>query len=1469
MTHRGRSDGADALPMAIDSGARGLDQSRHNPLAGISQYTQSESNEPAAESTGILAGDLETEAYNAIAGIIPPSLLEQVWTVVQAYAGARETRARASRVEDTLRDPEATLEERITSNVTAALTTVINTALAGAPDRGRDRPSYASIAARNIATPSRASPERTTRSRVEREVTIRTRNAPPDISSRTPKDTVAAANLARGDTNVVAARKLPSGDTVLTFLTADKAQARCAEDWVTKAFGENAALSPPTFAVVAKGIRLASIPNDTNKLIEEINEANQLRVLQAKKQKAGRPGSNAKANLILRVSSIKEANRLCDNSLLLDAQLYDCEPFDEGLRPTQCYNCFKFGHLARNCKSNPTCGRCGGATHPDGEGCPTERNEIPQSCVLCKGEHPAWSRNCPVAATHWARAKEGYPDRPLRFQEHVAPKPPGGWSLPPPSTAQLRRALAPKRPGRPPGSPNKRRASTGQSPTRAHASTVPGRAVMYVNKRHGPESWTSQAGEDWASVTFTKTQHRIVALYNPPNSRGESPALRALAGTAPTDHTLLIGDFNLHHPLWDYYGRSDRGSDYFIEEAQRLRVGLLTPQGTVTRSAQNHRNSTLDLAWATEAINATYEGTDYDLEGSDHFPQRVRIATIPEEPAPEPDPGYNWKKTNPQNALNEAAVRLQWTRGTITSAEALDEAVDWLMEQLEAIARFATPKRRKPGPYRNPWWNSEITEATNELKRARRRAQRTGQLSDWRALSEARAQRDQHVKNAQRSHWRELLADLPRYDISKFWKMERWARLRSGAAATPPQLPPLTRQDHPEPATLHADKTEILARKFFPKPWADNSDLPPPPPPGSPEPESGPMCPRIAPSEISEALSKIRSWKAPGEDGIPAGFLKACGKPFILVLTEIVNASIAIGHFPTHFRTAIVTVIPKANKTPAQQRTASGWRPISLLNVIGKIIETVISQRIATTAEAKGLLPSGQMGNRPRKSTELALAVVVEAVPRTARLRFDGQISDPIEVQAGVPQGSPLSPILFILFVSSLYEALKRAPGTLVVGFADDTNILAFGRNTEETRARLETAWEICDNWARTNGMTWEPDKAVLMHFTRKRAPDQTRIQLGDLTITPKESCRFLGLFLHRKLLWGPHINHLKGKLDRQRRALTAIAASTWGVGLEAARLLYTQVIRSTIGYGAGAYHTPTSPGGKPRGIARALATEQTRALRVVSGAYKATPARLLETELAVPPLDIYLNELAARFHSRTERQNTTPLIRNASAAATRWIRRKQRRGPWRQPQQEVKDWLRSWLPRSQSQGASLQTIQARTLSEWTARWTRLQDEARERRGSNRLEPAEAHPPANKKKALHLHQGLDKHQSSMLIQLRTGKIGLRSFLFSRRVPDVPSPRCPCGTSEETPEHIIVFCPRFVEQRGHLTNPPRDRRELRIQLSTRKTAQPLARWFLNLRLIPHYELALRIHGNRDRDAEAERELMAQLTRNLGC
>jgi hypothetical protein len=93
----------------------------------------------------------------------------------------------------------------------------------------------------------------------------------------------------------------------------------------------------------------------------------------------------------------------------------------------------------------------------------------------------------------------------------------------------------------------------------------------------------------------------------------------------------------------------------------------------------------------------------------------------------------------------------------------------------------------------------------------------------------------------------------------------------------------------------------------------------------------------------------------------------------------LITSSFTAAYFPRRFRIAKVTVLSKPNKTLGQKSTPGAWRLISLLNIIGKIIEAAFAQRITDIVEAKHLLLDGQMGNKRNKLINLAVRMVVEA----------------------------------------------------------------------------------------------------------------------------------------------------------------------------------------------------------------------------------------------------------------------------------------------------------------------------------------------------------------------------------------------------------------------------------------------------------------------------------------------------------
>lgn len=130
---------------------------------------------------------------------------------------------------------------------------------------------------------------------------------------------------------------------------------------------------------------------------------------------------------------------------------------------------------------------------------------------------------------------------------------------------------------------------------------------------------------------------------------------------------------------------------------------------------------------------------------------------------------------------------------------------------------------------------------------------------------------------------------------------------------------------------------------------------------------------------------------------------------------------------------------------------------------------------------------------------------------------------------------------------------------------------------------------------------------------------------------------RVLGVWLDPTLRWKGHFDAVAGKMKTQLRALTCLSTSTWGLPLAQARMVYSMVIRPAMTYGALAWHQPRGNRGLNQGLSGALAPFQNQCLRVMTGAYRATPVSTLEAEAYVPPLNLYLDSMVARATQRLE----------------------------------------------------------------------------------------------------------------------------------------------------------------------------------------------------------------------------------------
>jgi hypothetical protein len=292
--------------------------------------------------------------------------------------------------------------------------------------------SYAAAAQRGATvelqsrTQSRIEPTKPVPVRHKREIIVTRGKETLEKAQRTGKEVIEQLNSVGIGGQIVAARRLPSGDMVLTT---DDEQTRTKwlvdHKWLA-VFGVGARVKRREFVVLAHGIRVAQV-QESAQAVKDIYRQNPklqgsvevLRVAWAKKLlRAGRKTGP----LHISVAEPEQANTLIQSGLVWDYQLHDCEPFTGECQVTQCFNCYQYGHVARMCRDTPRCGFCAALGHATND-CLSKEDRTKHRCVPCgttTAKHSSWDQSCPIRTKQVESAKLAYSTRPSLFQEHLA-----------------------------------------------------------------------------------------------------------------------------------------------------------------------------------------------------------------------------------------------------------------------------------------------------------------------------------------------------------------------------------------------------------------------------------------------------------------------------------------------------------------------------------------------------------------------------------------------------------------------------------------------------------------------------------------------------------------------------------------------------------------------------------------------------------------------------------------------------------------------------------------------------------------------------------------------------------------------------------------------------------------------------------------------------------------------------------------
>ncbi len=322
----------------------------------------------------------------------------------------------------------------------------------------------------------------------------------------------------------------------------------------------------------------------------------------------------------------------------------------------------------------------------------------------------------------------------------------------------------------------------------------------------------------------------------------------------------------------------------------------------------------------------------------------------------------------------------------------------------------------------------------------------------------------------------------------------------------------------------------------------------------------------------------------------------------------------SLGYHPRPWREAVGIILKKQNKE--DYSNPKSYRVISLLNCLGKVLERVFATRLSYLANTSPILDDSQIGGRKQRSSidaallltnyieegrakgrkvtstvfldvrgafdyvnkERLLAIIASiGLPpnlyrwvsyflsdRKIQLFFNNFLSENTPISVGVPQGSPISPILFLLLASKLKQ--KHA---FQISYIDDFSLSISSTSAKKNLAILSKAIRDLFIEASKIGVTFDSSKTELIHFSTSRNLPLDPISIGSITFTPKERVKWLGLIFDRKLTFKPHVEY---RLNLARAAFykfRRLGSTYKGLSFSNLRTLYTACISSLADYRA------------------------------------------------------------------------------------------------------------------------------------------------------------------------------------------------------------------------------------------------------------------------------------------------------------
>ena len=725
-------------------------------------------------------------------------------------------------------------------------------------------------------------------------------------------------------------------------------------------------------------------------------------------------------------------------------------------------------------------------------------------------------------------------------------------------------------------------------------------------------------------LRFPRKKIFFTVLYRNPAHKADSPEFDMFLTNFETlcqniksenPHAMLFsGDFNGHCQQW--WPEGDSNKEGIIIDNLTCNLGLTQLISEPTNFQENSRPSCIDLIFCDQPNLIIESGV---LPSLDPFCKHQITFCRLNYQIP-PAPAFHrkvWLYDRAQvELLQRSIAEFPWHDKLNSNLDPNWQVTTFNSILLNILSNYIPNKVVKIDPKDPPWITHDLKKMIKRQQRMYKNFKRHGYRDEDRARVQIfRDECNLCIQTAKENYLAglgEKLAD-PRTSQKFYWKILNKLLNKHKA----PKIPPLLINNQ---FVVNCKEKAIAFNNFFAnqcKPLINNSVLP------AFTYLTGARLNSIqlTDDDIACILKTLNPGKSNGPDEISTKMLIICGDTLVVPLRIIFDNILSTGIFPDIWKTANVVPIHKKE----DKQLIKNYRPISLLPVIAKLFEKVLFKHLYNFFEFNHLITKKQSGFRPGDSTTNQLidfvneihksfddkkSLEVRAVfldiskafdkvwhpgllfklkqngidgrlltllnsyltDRKQRVVLNGTCSDWESIESGVPQGSVLGPLLFLIYINDLEQNINSG----IKFFADDTMLYSIVHDEHTTAIDLNQDLQTITNWANQWKMAFNPDpnkQAVELIFSQKKnKPLHPLLFFNGIKVTSVESHKHLGVILDSKLNFNYHFNE---KISKARKGIGIIKYLSSFTPNKTLDQIYKMYVRPHLDYCDVIYHVP------------------------------------------------------------------------------------------------------------------------------------------------------------------------------------------------------------------------------------------------------------------------------------------------------